>query len=60
MNKKNRVVITAGYGKSLHSIALMHKLLNNKSLRESIGRSGISWAQQNSWRNNANALLHNL
>ncbi len=38
----------------------LHKLLNNKSLRESIGRSGISWAQQNSWRNNANALLHNL
>ncbi len=29
MNKKNRVVITAGYGKSLHSIALMHKLLNS-------------------------------
>ena len=29
MNKRNRVVITAGYGKSLHSIALMHKLLNS-------------------------------
>lgn len=38
----------------------LYKLLINKSLRERLGRSGTSWAQQNSWLDNANALLRNL
>ncbi|AWT61054.1 MAG: GDP-mannose-dependent alpha-(1-6)-phosphatidylinositol monomannoside mannosyltransferase [Candidatus Moanabacter tarae] len=37
-----------------------HKLLKNKGLRDLIGRHGISWAKQNSWPANANALLRNL
>ena len=49
MNKKIRVVITSGYGKSLHSIALMHELLCNNNLQV-VGCVQIKMLQYNRFR----------